>query len=113
MTTYDFADVLLVPFPFTDQSTTKKRPTVVISSGSYNITRPDLILIAVTSQMTSPLLFGELEITDWQNAGLLKVSVIKPVVTTVAKELIIRKLGRLQTPDRESLERLLRSILCS
>ncbi|NCJ05357.1 type II toxin-antitoxin system PemK/MazF family toxin [Synechococcales cyanobacterium C] len=112
MTTYDFADVLLVPFPFTDQSTTKKRPTVVISSGSYNTMRPDLILIAVTSQITSPLLFGELEITNWQNAGLLKVSVIKPVLTTIAKELIIRKLGRLQVSDRERLERLLKSILC-
>lgn len=112
MTTYDFADVLLVPFPFTDQSTTKKRPTVVISSDSYNTVRPDLILIAVTSQITSPLLFGEIEIIDWQNAGLLKVSVIKPVVTTIVKELIIQKLGRLQVSDRERLERLLRSILC-
>ncbi len=112
MTTYDFADVLLVPFPFTDQSTTKKRPTVVISSDSYNTVRPDLILIAVTSQITSPLLFGEIEIIDWQNAGLLKVSVIKPVVTTIVKELIIQKLGGLQVSDRERLERLLRSILC-
>ena len=36
MTTYEFADVLLVPFPFTDQTISKKRPTVVISSSAYN-----------------------------------------------------------------------------
>jgi mRNA interferase MazF len=27
---FDFGDVVLVPFPFTDQSGTKKRPAVVV-----------------------------------------------------------------------------------
>lgn len=49
MTTYEFGDVLLVPFPFTDQTTSKNRPTVVISSSAYNAARPDLILMAVSS----------------------------------------------------------------
>ncbi|MEH2305953.1 hypothetical protein [Nostoc sp.] len=34
MTNYEFGDVVLVPFPFTDQTTTKKRPAVVVSSNS-------------------------------------------------------------------------------
>ena len=55
MTTYNFGDVLLVPFPFTDQTTTKKRPTIVISSDSYNHSKLDLLLIAVTSQVKIPL----------------------------------------------------------
>ena len=29
---YSFGDVVLVPFPFTDQSGSKKRPAVVIST---------------------------------------------------------------------------------
>lgn len=35
-TIYNFADVVLVPFPFTDQRTTKKRPAVVVSTGAYH-----------------------------------------------------------------------------
>ena len=35
MTSYNFGDVVLVPFPFTDQTTNKKRPAVVISSDVY------------------------------------------------------------------------------
>ncbi len=31
MTGFEFGDVVLVPFPFTDQSAAKKRPAVVIS----------------------------------------------------------------------------------
>ena len=33
---YEFGDIILVKFPFTDQSTTKKRPAVIISSSAYN-----------------------------------------------------------------------------
>jgi mRNA interferase MazF len=55
MTTYKFGDVILVPFPFTDQSTSKKRPAIVISSDNYNQNKPDIILIAVTSQVNANL----------------------------------------------------------
>ncbi len=46
MAPFEFGDIILVPFPFTDQSTTKKRPAVVISSAIYNTERPDLIIMA-------------------------------------------------------------------
>ena len=36
MTDYNFGDIVLVPFPFTDQSTVKKRPAVIVSSDAYN-----------------------------------------------------------------------------
>jgi len=41
MTDYNFGDVVLIPFPFTDQSTIKKRPAVIISSDAYNRQGPD------------------------------------------------------------------------
>jgi len=37
---FSFGDVVLVPFPFTDQSGTKKRPAAVVSSASYSANRP-------------------------------------------------------------------------
>ena len=42
---HTFGDVVLVPFPFTDQSGTKKRPAVIVSSNGYNTNRRDLIII--------------------------------------------------------------------
>lgn len=50
---YEFGDVVLVAFPFTDQATAKKRPAVVVSSVACNRNRPDMIIMAVTGRMQS------------------------------------------------------------
>ena len=104
MTSYNFGDVVLVPFPFTDQTTNKKRPAVVISSDVYNTEYPDRILMGITSQVSSSPKVGDIIIADWRSAGLLKAFMIKPVITTIEKQLILKKLGRLQDIDIESLK---------
>ena len=103
MTAYSFGNIVLVPFPFTDQSAVKKRPAVVVSSDAYNRKRPDIIIMAVTSQMRSAGYFGDIAVNQWQQAGLLKPSVIKPIVTTIEKSLVIKKLGQLHNEDRKFL----------
>jgi mRNA interferase MazF len=110
-TAYSFGTVILVPFPFTDQSTTKKRPAVVISSERYHRERPDVILMAITSQ-TRPLpTVGEVAVVDWSAAGLLKPSVIKPLIATIEAQLILRQLGHLQANDLRALRGVLSAIL--
>ena len=64
MTDYEFGDVVLVPFPFTDQTTTKKRPAVVVSSQAYHRTRADLILMAITSQLRPSKATGEVRVAE-------------------------------------------------
>jgi len=108
---YAFGDVILVPFPFTDQSTTKQRPAVVISSSSYNTERPDLILLAITSQVRASLAFGEALVADWQTAGLIKPSVFKPLITTIEQALVIRRLGKLSTNDKTVLRTVIEKIV--
>ena len=82
-TAYSFGDVVLVQFPFTDQTTSKKRPAVVVSVAAYHQQRPDVIVMAVTSQILRRAgAVGEVLISDWQGAGLPKASLIKPVLAT-------------------------------
>jgi mRNA interferase MazF len=112
MTSFEFGDVVLVPFPFTNQRTNKKRPAVVSSSPVYNTERPDLIVMAVTSQTaTAPSGFGEAGVTHWREAGLLKPSVFKPLLATIERPLVLRRLGKLQPADRDILRGLLDRIL--
>jgi mRNA interferase MazF len=111
MTGYEFGDVLLVPFPFTDQSTTKRRPAVVVSSAAYHRERPDLVILGVTSQARPAGGVGEVAVAKWKEAGLLRPSVLKPVLATIERGLVLRKLGRLEEEDQRALRKVLRTIL--
>jgi mRNA interferase MazF len=81
------------------------------SSGVYHRERPDLIILAVTSQARPAAGIGEAAITKWEEAGLLRPSVFKPVLATIEHSLVLRKLGRLEEEDRRALRALLREIL--
>ena len=104
-TVYSFGDVVLVPFPFTDQTATKRRPAVVVSSDKYNQARPDLILMAITGHLSGYPRIGEVVVSDWKEAGLLKTSTIKPIITTVEKNLIVPKVGPTPTERSFSAQR--------
>ncbi len=103
-TGFKFGNIVLVRFPFTDQRRSKQRPAVVISSTEYNKARPDVILMAITSQVREKSSFGEAIITHWQTAGLLKLSAIKPIVFTAEKSIISKVLGRLEDSDLQNLK---------
>jgi mRNA interferase MazF len=111
MTGYSFGDILLVPFPFTDQTTGKQRPAVVVSSADYNFNRPDVVVMAVTSQIRQPASFGDTAVIHWEKAGLIKPSVMKPIFTTIEKGLVIKKLGKLTKKDETALREALQKIL--
>jgi mRNA interferase MazF len=104
-------DVVLVPFPFTDQSGSKKRLAVVVSGAAYQAGRRDLIIMALTSQVRLPLGFGEALVQEWQAAGLVKPTVMKPVLTTIAKSLVVRRMGCLAPEDAAALRTLLGQVL--
>lgn len=110
-TGYSFGDVVLVPFPFTDQSATKKRPAVVVSSGAYHKAGPDLVIMAITSQVRVARTVGEFRLRQWQSAGLLKPSAVKPVLTTIERALVLKRLGRLATEDQQALRSAISAIL--
>jgi mRNA interferase MazF len=42
-------DIVLIPIPFTDLSSQKRRPVIVISNNAYNQKKTDLVVVAMTS----------------------------------------------------------------
>ncbi len=98
---FSFGDVVLVPFPFTNQSGTKKRPAVVVSSHGYNSSRRDIVIMAITSQVRVSLAFGEAMVADW----------LKPVFTTIEQALVIRTMGALSIADGKTLREFVSEVI--
>ncbi len=107
MTTYDRGDVVLVAFTFSEESGTKLRPAVVVSSRAYNRARGEAIVTAITSNIRRRL-FGDYLIADWKAAGLLFPSMATAIVRTVKRTMINRKIGSLARADLAAVDEELR-----
>jgi len=70
-----------------------------------------VVVMAVTSQLRPSQTRGEVQVGQWQAAGLLKPSVIKPVFATLERALVIRQLGTLSAADRAALRKAIEEIL--
>ena len=108
---YEFGDVVLVRFPFTNQAAFKQRPACILSSRAYNAAKPDVIIMAITSQVRTPSTLGEVRLGQWQAANLLKPSVIKPVFATLEQNLILKRLGVLYPSDQTALRQAIAAVL--
>ena len=102
---FEFGDVVLMPFPFTSLAASKKRPAVVVSNRAYNTARPDVVVMAITSQLRPSPGPGEVWVGQWQAAGLLKPSAVKPVFATLEQALVLRQLGTLSAGDQAALRK--------
>jgi mRNA interferase MazF len=67
--------------------------------------------MAITSQVRPPLAFSEALVADWQAAGLIKPSELKPVFTTIEQRLVIRTMGRLSAADAKALREVIADVI--
>jgi mRNA interferase MazF len=104
---FEFGDVVLVRFPFTSQIAAKQRPAVVVSNRSYNETRPDVVAMAITTNLEP----NEALIADWKIAGLLRPSAFKPIFATFEQAQIVLQFGALAAGDKAALRQLINSVL--
>jgi len=104
-------DVVLVPFPFTDLTTDKVRPAVIVSADPQETD----VTIAFVSSAVSP---GEQSETDYvlrqhdpgfEGTGLKKASTFKMrKLLTIERTMVIRRLGRVSPVIQNQLDARLR-----
>jgi mRNA interferase MazF len=104
-------DVVLIPFPYTDLSATKTRPTVVVSVPEYQGTRGDLILAYLTSQTAPSDAEFDYPLVDWAAAGLLKPTLMRTRLAVVNERLVQYRVGALSARDMVEVDGRLRRAL--
>lgn len=87
-------DVVIVPFPFSDLSQTKRRPALVIATLQGN----DMILCQITSQSVNDMYAIGIDNFDFNSGGLNQPSNIRPNrLFTAEKQIILYKAGQIKS----------------
>jgi mRNA interferase MazF len=95
--------VVVVPFPFTDQAATRRRPAVVVSDPvTLSFSVGHSILAMITSATNSPWPL-DVAITDLRAAGLPRPSVVRMKLFTLDDRLVLRVAGQLASSDAEGV----------
>jgi len=93
METFVKGDVVVLPFPFSDLTSTKKRPALVVSAFEGN----DLLLCQITSQIKPDSYSINLNNVDFKIGNLNLTSFIRSnKLFTADKSLIQYKIGSLK-----------------
>ena len=106
--TFEAFDVAVVPFPFTDRDTSKRRPALVISNRGFNETHPAAVLAMITSAANAGWP-SDVPVTNLADAGLNAESVVRMKLFTLDLGLIHGKIGALGERDRTTVESMVRA----
>ncbi|MGI8898294.1 MAG: type II toxin-antitoxin system PemK/MazF family toxin [Pyrinomonadaceae bacterium] len=107
MPSYSKGDVILIRYPFSDRSSAKVRPAIIISAPHQSL---DVFLVPLTSK-TDTLLAGEFVLNDWKGAGLNIASAVKRGLYTLHQSLIMKSVGVISPSDAGRVDDSLRSWL--
>lgn len=100
-------EIVLVRYPFSDLTSSKVRPAVVVNAPHVS---QDLFVVPLTSK-TNNLLAGEFVLAEWKKAGLNVASAVKRGIFTIKNTLVRSSVGNLHAADAKLLEGSLRQWL--
>lgn len=90
MTNYEFGEIFLLKFPYSEGLREAKRPAILLAETD----KEDIVVSKVTS--TDKRGKYDIVINNWKSVGLLYPSVIRiDKLATLSKSRIYRKLGKL------------------
>jgi mRNA interferase MazF len=102
--------IVLVPFPFTDLTSAKLRPALIIHEG-----QEDVVVAFISSKVQSALSEADVLVSKkdagFKMSGLKVDSLIKlDKIATVLKDLVVGELGELAEEPRREVNRKLRKM---
>ncbi|HEY5462303.1 MAG TPA: type II toxin-antitoxin system PemK/MazF family toxin [Hanamia sp.] len=74
---YNQREIILVPFPYSNLSSSKRRPVIIISNNYYNKHYPDILIAVITSNLYKDDYSVNLNNDDLELGMLPEQSIIK------------------------------------
>jgi len=102
-------NVVVVPFPFSNQAGTKRRPALVLSDRSFNIRGHTVLAMVTTSGHRSwP---GDVALSDYKAAGLQMRCIVRLKLFTLDNRLLVKRIGCLPVNDQKKISSQLKTYL--
>jgi mRNA interferase MazF len=105
-------DIVLIPIPFTDLSSRKRRPVIVISNDAYNQKTADIVVAAMTSNPISvdysfTITSADLETGTLNRPGKVRVDKIY----TLSQSIIVQTFGRVKISVLDQIRKVLNDLI--
>jgi mRNA interferase MazF len=105
-------DIVLVPIPFTDLSSQKRRPVIVISNDAYQHATTDMIVVAMTSNPTRVDYGFVIDSSDLERGRLNRPGIVRvDKVYTLSESLIAANFGRVNSTVLDRIGKVLLDLL--
>ena len=107
-------DIILVPVPFTDLSSSKRRPVIVISNDEYNRRTSDVVVVAMTSNPElGPYTFS-ISSADLTQGVLNRPGQVRvDKIYTLSQSIVAKTFGRVNSDVLDRIRRLLQALTAS
>src|SRR5260370_34078877 len=90
-------DIVLIPVPFTDLSSRKRRPVIIVSNNVYNQTTSDIVVVAMTSNPYFSSFTFQIDSNDLKQGKLNRPGHVRvDKIYTLAQSIVIKTFGKVQ-----------------
>lgn len=105
-------DIVLVPVPFTDLSSNRRRPVIVISNDAYHNFGEDMVVVAMTSNPRVTSYSFVISNSDLIAGALNRPGTVRPEkIYTLSQKIIVKTFGRVSNAVLDDIRRILAQII--
>jgi mRNA interferase MazF len=104
-------DIVLIPVPFTDLSSQKRRPVIIISNDAHIRGAADVVVVAMTSRAAVAPYSFQITSADLAEGALNRPGTVRvDKIYTLAQSIIVKKFGKVSPSVIDRIRQLLEGL---
>ena len=108
----DQGDIVLIPVPFTDLSSQKRRPVIVISNNQYHRATADMVVVAMTSNPASVPYSFSIDSADLNRGRLNRPGTVRvDKIYTLSQALIVTTFAKVGADTLDRVRTMLQNLI--
>lgn len=104
-------DIVLIPIPFTDLSSQKRRPVIIVSNDTYNHKTTDIVVVAMTSNPDPVDYSFTVTSSDLEKGALNRPGKVRvDKIYTLSQSIVVKTFGRVNVTTLDRIHKILQDL---